>query len=206
MGPMIVDYGMGNLRSVSNACEALGFPARVAARPEDLREAERIILPGVGAFGDAMKNLAAAGWIEVLEDEVRRKGKFFLGLCLGMQVLASKGTEFGDHEGLRWIDGSAVRMDTGSTTLRIPHMGWNSVSVDRSDGLLAGVGENPVFYFVHSFVLRPADPSVVTGRCVHGTEFAAVVEQGNLQATQFHPEKSQKAGLRVLLNFLSRRV
>jgi len=152
-----------------------------------------------------MKNLVSTGWVDALEEEVRRKGKYFLGLCLGMQVLGTKGTEFGDHAGLGWIDGTVLRIETGDPALRIPHMGWNNVAVTRNDGLLAGIGENPVFYFVHSFVLQPAYPSVVTGRCSYGTEFAAVVEKGNLQATQFHPEKSQKAGLAVLKNFLTRR-
>jgi len=205
MGPVIINYGMGNLRSVSNACEALGRPAKIATDPGDLRDAERIILPGVGAFGDAMTNLAASGWVEVLENEVRRKGKFFLGLCLGMQVLAATGTEFGIHAGLGWIDGTVVRLETGDPALRIPHMGWNSVTVARKDGLLAGIGESPVFYFVHSYVLQPADPSVVTAHCTYGVAFAAVVECGNIQATQFHPEKSHEAGLTVLKNFLSRR-
>lgn len=205
MGPVIVNYGMGNLRSVANACEALGFPARIAVDPRELREADRIILPGVGAFGDAMRNLSSVGWAEALEEEVRRKGKFFLGLCLGMQLLAAKGTEFGSHDGLGWVDGTVVRIEPGNLALRVPHMGWNNVSVVRKDGLLAGVGDSPVFYFVHSFVLRPADPSVVTGWCSYGTDFAAVLEKDNLQATQFHPEKSQKAGLAVLKNFLARR-
>ena len=204
MAPAIVDYGMGNLRSVANACEALGSPARIARRPEELRDADRIILPGVGAFGDAMRNLAAAGWIEALDAEVRGKGKPFLGICLGMQLLATRGTEFGSHAGLGWIPGTAVKLDPADATLRVPHMGWNRVEVVKRDGLLAGLGEGADFYFVHSYVLQPEDPSVVTGRCSHGTAFAAVVERGQIQATQFHPEKSQKAGLTVLGNFLKR--
>ncbi|HEX7900449.1 MAG TPA: imidazole glycerol phosphate synthase subunit HisH [Planctomycetota bacterium] len=204
MGPAILDYGMGNLRSVANACEALGSPARVARRPEELRDADRIILPGVGAFGDAMANLRSGGWIAALEEEVRGRGKPFLGLCLGMQLLATTGTEFGRHAGLGWIPGVAERLEPADASLRVPHMGWNRVLAEKRDGLLAGVGEGADFYFVHSYVLRPDDPSVVTGRCVYGAAFAAVVERGNIQATQFHPEKSQKAGLTVLGNFLRR--
>jgi glutamine amidotransferase len=205
MNPVIINYGMGNLRSVANACEALGFTAKIAASPDETRGCSHIILPGVGAFGDAMKNLSAAGWIEVLEDEVRRKGKFFLGLCLGMQVLAAIGTEFGMHKGLGWIDGSAVRLETGEANLRIPHMGWNNVRAVRSNGLFQGLPENAAFYFVHSYVLQPARSDLISGRCTYGTEFAAAVEAENIQATQFHPEKSQKAGLAVLKNFLVRR-
>lgn len=199
----IIDSGMGNLRSVANAFEALECPARITADPQDLREAERIVLPGVGAFGDGMDKLRRGGWIEALEQEVRQKGKLFLGLCVGMQLLATRGTEHGDHAGLGWIPGVVDRLPTEDPAIRVPHIGWNDVRVTKTDGLYAGVGESQVFYFVHSYVFLPDDPGVVSGVCSHGIDFAASLEVENIFATQFHPEKSQKAGLAVLKNFLA---
>jgi len=199
---LIIDYGMGNLRSVMNAFESLGCPAQIAHHPQELRTSERIVLPGVGAFGDGMSNLRAGGWLDVLEEEVRQKGKLFLGLCLGMQLLATTGTEHGIHSGLDWIPGVAKRICTDDPMLRVPQIGWNDVRIIKRDGLYAGLGDSQTFYFVHSYILSPTDPAVVSGMCVHGEEFAASVEVDNIFATQFHPEKSQKAGLAVLRNFL----
>lgn len=125
---VIIDYGMGNLRSVKNAFDILGEEAQVSDNPETLRTADRIVLPGVGAFGDGMYNLVAAGWIDILEDEVRHKKKPFLGLCLGMQLLADRGTEHGIHDGLKWIPGVVERIPETDTSVRIPHIGWNDVS------------------------------------------------------------------------------
>lgn len=200
---MIIDYGMGNLRSVMNAFESLGCPAQVVHHSEELRMGERIVLPGVGAFGDGMNNLRAGGWLEALEEEVKQKGKLFLGLCLGMQLLATTGTEHGEYAGLGWIPGVAKRICTSDPMLRVPHIGWNDVRFVKRDGLYAGLGDSQTFYFVHSYVLSPTDPAVVSGLCVHGEEFVASVEADNIFATQFHPEKSQKAGLAVLRNLLA---
>jgi glutamine amidotransferase len=198
----IINYGMGNLRSVANAFAAIGCEAEITDRPEDLRSAERIVLPGVGAFGDGMSNLRAGGWVEVMEEEVRDKGKPFIGLCLGMQLLATNGTEHGSHRGLNWIPGLSERLASDDEQLRVPHIGWNDVRFTNKDSLYSDLGDSQVFYFVHSYVLRPEDASVVTATCDYGTEWAASVEKENIYATQFHPEKSHKAGLKLLQNFL----
>lgn len=200
----IINYGMGNLRSVQNAFEALGATATVAASPSALSDASHIVLPGVGAFPDAMRNLRSGGWLPALEKEVREKGKPFLGLCLGMQLLATTGTEFETCAGLGWIPGTVERLEGREPDVRVPHIGWNDARFVRKDGLFAGLGDAAPFYFVHSYAFRPSDEIAVAARCVHGADFVAAVEVGNLHATQFHPEKSQKAGLAVLRNFLKK--
>lgn len=197
----VIDYGMGNLRSVCNAVEALGATAFVAQRPEMLETADHIILPGVGAFADGMRNLSGGGWTEALEREIREKGKLFLGLCLGMQMLATRGMEHGEHDGLGWVRGTVERL-TAEGGLRIPHIGWDDVRFVRKGGLYADQEPSAVFYFVHSYVLRPEDPRIVSGICAYGQDFAASIVSDNVFATQFHPEKSQKAGLAVLGRFL----
>ena len=198
----IINYGMGNLRSVRNAFHAVGGHAEVAEKPQDLAQADAVALPGVGAFGDGMANLRAQGWVEALEEQVRQKGKPFIGLCLGQQLLAATGTEHGTHAGLGWIPGSVDRL-TPAAGLRIPHIGWNDVRFSAGSRMYAGLGEARNFYFVHSFVLKPDDASLVNGQCEHGQPFAASIERGNIWATQYHPEKSQHAGLTVLKNFLA---
>lgn len=196
----LIDYGMSNLRSVANAFAAIGSPVVVVDSPEALANADAIVLPGVGAFADGMRNLRLRGFEEALEEEVRRNGKPFLGLCVGMQVLASTGTEHGVTPGLGWIPGLCERL-TPDGGLRVPHIGWNDVRPLRDDGLFRGLAESEAFYFVHSYVLRPEDESVVSGVTEYGTEFAATVSAGNIHATQFHPEKSHRAGLALLANF-----
>jgi glutamine amidotransferase len=198
----IIDYGMGNLRSVSNAIEALGSPVVILSSPDDLPGVDRVVLPGVGAFGDGMAKLDRGGWIPVLREEVLVKGKPFLGLCLGMQLLATLGTEHGECAGLGWIPGAVRRLESVDPAVRIPHIGWNDVEVVRPSGLYRGYKGVPVFYFVHSYVFQPEDPAVISGYCQHGVRFAASVEWNNVFATQYHPEKSQKSGLTVLRNFL----
>lgn len=202
---VIIDYGMGNLRSVANAFLALDFPAEVSSRPEDLRASDRIVLPGVGAFGDGMRNLELGGWIPVLEETVVRGGRPLLGICLGMHLLATTGTEGGLRQGLGWIPGVVERLLGDSPAIRVPHIGWNEVRFAKACGLFAGLDQTQAFYFVHSYVLRPEDPSVVAGTTTHGVEFAAAIERGNVWGTQFHPEKSQKAGLAVLRCFASQK-
>lgn len=198
----IINYGMGNLRSVRNAFHAVGGDAGVAERPEDLAQMDAVVLPGVGAFGDGMANLHAQGWVQALEEQVRRQGKPFIGLCLGQQLLATKGTEHGDHSGLGWIAGTVDRL-ASAPGLRIPQIGWNDVRFTPGSRMYAGLGESRNFYFVHSFVLRPDDASQVNGVCEHGETFCASIERDNIWATQYHPEKSQHAGLAVLKNFLT---
>jgi imidazole glycerol-phosphate synthase subunit HisH len=200
----VIDYGMGNLRSVMNAFASLDQPAFIARAPEDLRRADMIVLPGVGAFGDGMQNLRAGGWVGALEEEVREKGKPFLGLCVGMQLLATTGTEHGTHEGLGWVPGVCRRIQADTdAALRVPHIGWNDVRFLKKQGLYSGIKEDAQsFYFVHSYVLEPEDPSVISGLCSYGGEFAASLEVDNIYATQYHPEKSHRAGLSVLKTFI----
>ncbi|HYX69901.1 MAG TPA: imidazole glycerol phosphate synthase subunit HisH [Terriglobales bacterium] len=199
----VVSYGLGNLRSVCNALSSLGASPFIAERPAELPAADAVILPGVGAFGDGMNNLRAAGWVEILEQEVRQKGKPFLGICLGMQLLATSGTEHGTHPGLGWVSGVARRICPGDPGLRLPHIGWNDVQPRRA-GKLFTSQEPQAFYFVHGYILAPEGQAkeAVTATCMYGEEFAATLEQGNILATQFHPEKSQRAGLDLLRRFL----
>lgn len=200
----VVDYGMGNLRSVANAFEAVGQPVELASEPEQLDGVAGIVLPGVGAFGDAMRNLRERGFVEALEEHVRERGVPFLGLCLGMQLVAEESLEHGAHRGLGWVPGEVVRLEPmNGAPLRVPHIGWNDVRFAPGTRLFAGVGETQTFYFVHSYVFRPRSEDVISGVCDYGGPFAATVEAGNVFGTQFHPEKSQRAGLAALGNFVA---
>jgi glutamine amidotransferase len=200
---VVIDYGLGNLRSVTKAFEALGFPVQVSNLPHVIRAAARIVLPGVGAFGVGMDNLNRAGLAEVLREEVIVKGKPFLGICLGMQILAREGLENGAHEGLGWIPGIVRPLAPSPSSLRIPHVGWNEVRASHRSPLLTGLPEAPAFYFVHSYHLAADRPADILATCDYGGEFAAVLESGNIAATQFHPEKSQEFGLKFLENFMN---
>src|SRR5262249_6454616 len=163
----IIDYGMGNLRSVANAFRHLQADVTLAARPAELKECRAIVLPGVGAFADGMRHLAARGFGGALEAEVRQKGKPLLGICLGMQLLAALGLEHGRTEGLGWVPGVVDRLP-GGPAVRVPHIGWNEVRFLRQDGLYAGLGPAQTFYFVHSYKLEPHDRGAVSGVCAHG--------------------------------------
>jgi imidazole glycerol-phosphate synthase subunit HisH len=198
----IINYGMGNLRSVANAFESLGCRTAILTEPQAERTVDRIVLPGVGAFCDGINNLRSCGWAPVLEDVVLGGRKPFLGLCLGMQLLASKGTEHGDWEGLGWMPGVVRRLTPSDPSVRVPHVGWNDVEVVKPDGLYRGAMGEQTFYFVHSYAFEPDDREVVSAYCRHGERFVASVERGNVFATQYHPEKSQRCGLAVLRNFL----
>ena len=198
----IINYGMGNLQSVANAFERLGCGTAILTKPEALRTVDRIVLPGVGAFGDGINNLRSGAWPGTLKEQVLGAKKPFIGLCLGMQLLASQGTEHGDWEGLGWIPGVVRRLTPSGPTVRIPHIGWNDVEVVRKDGLYRGINGEQTFYFVHSYAFQPNDPSVVSAYCRHGEPFVASVEIGNIFATSI-TQKSQKCGLAVLRNFLS---
>lgn len=196
----IIDYGMGNLRSVYNAFEALGVAAYIADVPARLHASSAIVLPGVGAFGDGMRNLRERGFVEELEKQVVTGGKPFLGLCLGLQLLGSRSFEHGENEGLNWISGVVQQLPVPDSW-RVPHIGWNDTRFIKSDPIFAGLGSAASFYFVHSFVLTPDDSTVITGICDYGVNFVASVRRDNICATQFHPEKSHKAGLAVLRNW-----
>lgn len=198
----LVDYGMGNLRSVANAFEAVGRPVEIVAQPAQLAGADGIVVPGVGAFGDAMRNLHDRGFVEALEEQVCVQGVPFLGLCLGMQLVATDSVEHGDTRGLGWVPGRVVRIEPHGVPLRIPHIGWNDVRFTGETRLFADLGESESFYFVHSYVFRPDSREVASGVCDYGGLFAASIETGNIYGTQFHPEKSQRAGLAALRNFV----
>jgi len=198
----IIDYGRGNVRSVANALEYCGADAVVTADPAAIDDASHIVLPGVGAFGDAMAALVARGLPEVLHRQVFAKGKPFLGICLGMQILASRGLEHGEHDGLGWIAGDVVRLEPGPDALKIPHMGWNDVTLARSHPVFAGLRPAQLtFYFVHSYHFRAATDHVLA-TCDYGRSFTAAVAKDNMIATQFHPEKSQDSGVELLENFV----
>lgn len=202
----IVDYGMGNLRSVEKALQKLGHHAAITASPAEIRAADRVILPGVGAFGAAMANLSQpADGDGALADAVlqaARSGCPFLGICLGMQLLLSESEELGLYRGLDLVPGRVLRFSAnGSGPLKVPHMGWNALQLERDSPLLRGVPDGAMVYFVHSYVCQPEDGQVVVATAEHGGPFCAVLGQGNLFATQFHPEKSGTVGLRMLDNF-----
>jgi glutamine amidotransferase len=199
----VISYGMGNLSSVVNAFENIGSRVQILSDPPALSDVSRIVLPGVGAFRDGMENLRSGGWITPLEDSVFGAKKPFLGLCLGMQLLASRGTEHGDWCGLNWVPGTVRRLTPCDSSIRIPHIGWNNVEIVKECGLYRGAARDPAFYFVHSYVFEPVDPGVVSSYCTHGERFPASIECGNIFGTQFHPEKSQKCGLALLRNFLA---
>jgi len=198
----IIDIGMGNLTSVKNAFDCLGCLTSIIRTPGELQSADRIILPGVGAFGDAMDHLNAGGWILALNEEIITHKKPFFGICLGMQVLAERGNEHGSHKGLGWIRGEVERLQ-GSVNHRIPHIGWDDVEFQSNHKMYTGMGTTRDFYFVHSYVLHLAEQDIVSGICDYNGRFPASIQAGNIWATQYHPEKSQKAGLQVLKNFIT---
>ncbi|MAI70809.1 MAG: imidazole glycerol phosphate synthase subunit HisH [Rhodopirellula sp.] len=195
----IVDYQMGNLRSVQKGIERVGGHAKISSEPQEIASAEKLILPGVGAFGDAMAEIHRRNLATPIVDFIR-SNRPFLGICLGLQLLFERGFENGEHEGLGILGGDVVRFDLPSS-YKVPHMGWNTVTKRADVPLLANTTENSHFYFVHSYYVRPADPSIIALECDYGGKFCAMVQQDNLFATQFHPEKSQTNGLQVLKAF-----
>jgi glutamine amidotransferase len=198
----IVNYKLGNLFSVAKAFESFGGEVRISSEPSDLRAATHIVLPGVGAFPHGMDNLREAGLIEVLNEEVIEKKKPFLGICLGLQLLAEKGYENGESAGLGWVKGIVKRLEVESAGLKVPHIGWNNLEVKKDSRLFAGVKPTADFYFVHSYALHPEEESDIAATTEYGTKIVAAIERGNIYAVQFHPEKSQEAGLKLLENFL----
>jgi glutamine amidotransferase len=207
----ILDYGSGNLRSAEKAFQRVadetgaGGPVIVTADPEAARRADRLVLPGVGAFADCARGVAAAGLGEVLEERVIRGGAPFLGVCVGMQLTATVGREHGDWPGFGWIAGEVVRLAPADPALKIPHMGWNALDLTaagRAHPLFAGIGAGEHVYFVHSYHLRADDPGAVLATADHGGPVTAAVARGNLAGVQFHPEKSQRTGLALIANFL----
>lgn len=202
---VVIDYGMGNLGSVCNALVAAGASPEVAHTPDALERADGVILPGVGAFAAGMANLEARGFVPALRRAVLERGLHFLGICLGMQLLAKAGSEHGEHPGLGFVAGRVDRLEIPEGgEFRLPHIGWNDLQILRHDGLYADIPDVENFYFVHSYVFLAADPAVVSATCHHGVDFAASLEAGNISAVQFHPEKSHRAGLKLLGNWLKK--
>ena len=207
----IIDYGSGNLRSAGKAFEraaaeaGLADAVEISAEPEALADASHIVLPGVGAFADCMQGLAALpGMLEALEKQVVGGGKPFLGICVGMQLMAERSLEHGTHRGLGWIAGEVRPIEPADPTLRIPHMGWNELEiVGEGHPVLGGIAPGTHAYFVHSYAISCADRAAVRAEVEYGGKLAAVVARDNMVGTQFHPEKSQAAGLRLIRNFLA---
>jgi glutamine amidotransferase len=195
----IVDYQMGNLRSVQKGFEKVGHEATITSDPAVLARAEKIVLPGVGAFGDAMAELKRRELVDPIRQAVAA-GKPFLGICLGLQLLFEVGHEGGRHEGLGILAGEVVRFELPHE-YKVPHMGWNQLAIRRPAPLLSGLGEGVHCYFVHSYYVVPRDAAVIATETDYPTPFCSMVWRDNLFATQFHPEKSQRDGLRMLRNF-----
>ena len=198
----IVDYGLGNKRSVAGAIDYLGHDPVCSADAGQLSACDCLILPGVGAFADGMARLADRGLVDCLEELVLGLGKPILGICLGAQLLSKSSTEHGDHAGLGWVPARVERLDPDGEGLRVPHVGWNELVPVAPSGLFQGLTPGDLFYYVHGYVIQAEDGLGVTGICDHGGSFVASFEVGNIFGTQFHPEKSQKPGLTVLDNFL----
>ncbi|MBQ8640474.1 MAG: imidazole glycerol phosphate synthase subunit HisH [Lachnospiraceae bacterium] len=195
----IIDYDAGNIKSVEKALAALGEETVLTRDPETILAAEKVILPGVGSFGDAMQNLRQFGLVEVIRDVVK-KGTPFLGICLGLQLLFERSDETPGVEGLGILEGEILRIPD-QEGLKIPHMGWNSLDVTENATLFHGLEEHPYVYFVHSYYLKAKDPSIVAATTEYSTHIHASVEAGNVFACQFHPEKSSRVGLTILRNF-----
>lgn len=195
----IIDYGMGNLRSVLKAFETVGHQAVVTRDPGVIGNAERVVLPGVGAFGDCMANLEHFGLADPIRAAIR-SGKPFLGICLGLQLLFSESEEFGLHKGLGIIPGTVRRFPHG-TSLKVPHMGWNQVHMEQACPLFKGIANDSDWYFVHSYFVDPVDRAIAASTTTYGIPFVSSIWRENVVACQFHPEKSQSVGLRLIKNF-----
>lgn len=198
----LIDYGAGNFASVRNALRYLGLSVVEVRCHEDFDKATHLVLPGVGTFASAMRRLVSSDLVDLLHEFVIRQRKPFLGICVGMQLLANAGSEFEICPGLGFIQGTVEKVNSGPT-LRLPHIGWNTVTVRRSSRLFAYVNEAPTFYFVHSYHVVPSHEPLVTATCWYGTDVTAAIEQDNVFGVQFHPEKSQQDGLLLLKHFAS---
>ncbi len=198
----IIDYGVGNLTSVKNSLELLGVSATISSSRDSIRKATHLVLPGVGSFGAGILGLRVRNLIPVLREEVVEKRKKILGICLGMQLFASEGFEGGSHKGLDFIKGKVVKIDTRESGHRLPHIGWNNVAIENRHIITSRFESEPIFYFVHSYHFVPDERRVVAGTSCYGHDIVALVEDGNIWGTQFHPEKSDMDGLQIFKNFL----
>lgn len=200
----IVDYGLGNLTSVVGAVERLGFEPTISDDAKTLSKCQKLILPGVGAFGDGMQNLRTRALIDPLNEMVIEHGKPILGICLGSQLMTHSSEEFGQHEGLGWVDARVRGFERGDPMLRVPHVGWDDLDQIGDSVLFDKIPSGALFYYVHSYHIECAAPDTIIGECEYGVRFVAAFQSGNIFGTQFHPEKSQLAGLNLLKNFLER--
>jgi glutamine amidotransferase len=197
----ILDYGMGNLLSVYSAFDYLGADVTICKHPEDLRNMDRIVIPGVGAFKDCIDRINSSGFREALKEEVITHGKPTLGICLGMQVMATKGTEGGSFEGLGWFDATVKRLTPNDVTKRVPNIGWIDIEYEPDVKLFSGLPKKADFYLVHSYYMDTVHPEDIVATYAYGQTVTAAVMKNNIFATQFHPEKSQDHGLKILQNF-----
>jgi len=197
----IIDYGMGNIGSLENMVEKVGGKARIVKTPSELASAEKVILPGVGSFDNGMRRLSELGFSEALRQKVVVEKRPLLAICLGMQLLTS-GSEEGTLPGLGFIDARTLKFKLGDASLRIPHMGWNEVSIRKESPLFKDMEAEPSFYFVHSYYVKCNDDSDVLTTTSYGIDFCSSLSRGNVYATQFHPEKSHKYGKRLMKNFV----
>jgi glutamine amidotransferase len=198
----IIDYGMGNLRSVENAIKRLNYNSKIVDSPKDLDNFEKIILPGVGSFKKAMKLLEEKNWINYIKSNVLEKKKHLFGICLGMQLLATQSEEFGLSNGLNLIDGKIKFLGNLGCKYKIPQIGWNSISIKKKHEFLNGILNMMDFYFVNSYVFVPKDTSCEVATSKYDVSFSSVISKENIFGTQFHPEKSSNAGIKILENFL----
>jgi glutamine amidotransferase len=196
----IIDYGMGNIRSVEKAIELYTKDVQVSSDPATITESTALVMPGDGAFGHAMENLHSLGWVEPLKEYLANNGNF-LGICLGYQLLFSTSEEFGSSEGLDVVKGNVVKFDDSS--LKVPHMGWNTVDLVNNNKYFDSIDSNNYFYFIHSYYPQIIDKDWIVGEVNYGINFPCVVGKGNIIATQFHPEKSHKFGLKIIENFVT---
>ena len=209
MRTALIDYGSGNIASAAKAlARAAGDAGNqnivVTADPAAVKAADRVVLPGVGAFADCMQGLRAVpGMIDALNESVIKNGKPFLGICVGMQLMATAGREFGTHPGLNWIQGDVVRLAPADPALKIPHMGWNEIELVQNHPLFVGLAPGDNAYYVHSFEMKPVHRAHLLATTNYGGAVTAAIGHDNLVGTQFHPEKSQAVGLKILSNFLS---
>jgi len=198
----IINAGMGNIQSVQNALEFLDFKTKIVNTPHDINDCEKLILPGVGAFSDYMERLHKKNFIEPLNNWACKEKIPILGICLGMQIMAKKGTENVPVDGLGWFEGSVEKLAPHDNSLPIPHVGWNDITFNESELLFKELPDKPDLYFVHSYAITGVPDENIIARCDYGGDFIAAIRKENITAVQFHPEKSQKYGLTILKNFL----
>ena len=194
----VLDYGSGNVASVYNLINRLGYDIKVSNKPEDIKKSSHLILPGVGAFGASIEKIKNNISIELLSDEVKVKKKPFLGICVGMQVLAEKGLEFGSHEGLGWIEGTVEKINAKV----LPHVGWNNIEMKKNSPIFSNIKNASDFYFVNSYAFKVKDNNFIIAETTYENKFCSAVQKENIFGVQFHPEKSQKVGQDIIENFL----